>query len=185
MFEVAVYPKDKSDFLYEEYINFLAALSEHLLNEKICKKLLLMVHNDGAHSPKENDSKPIKELYKKIHNKENAIIIEEDLTPQMQCGIYGRSKLMIGTRLHSVIFALVGGAPSLAISYSHKSPGIMKMLGLEKYTIDIDQPNLEKAINLIGDIQENRESLLQKVNQKIELFRQVLKREIEELIEGN
>ena len=46
---------------------------------------------------------------------------------------------MIGTRFHSVIFALNSGTPSLAIAYGgNKAYGIMQEIGLSKYVYPIE-----------------------------------------------
>ena len=176
--------KNKKDQkkLYRNYIGFLAKISDYLIDIQYCKKILLVVHNDGKHSPRENDAKPVFDVYKLIKKKSSIIIINEDLSPQMQAGIYGSAKMMIGTRLHSVIFALVGGAPAIAISYTHKTPGIMQMLNLERYIIPIDAPDVKKTIELIEEIDRNRKEILVNTANKITHFRNELKQFIENII---
>jgi colanic acid/amylovoran biosynthesis protein len=44
---------------------------------------------------------------------------------------------MIGARMHANIGALSSGIPTVAISYSHKTPGIMDLLGQKSLVIDI------------------------------------------------
>jgi colanic acid/amylovoran biosynthesis protein len=54
--------------------------------------------------------------------------------------------------MHSNIFALSQGVPVLAIGYLHKTRGIMRMVGLEDWVIDIDKitPNsLEQMLEAI------------------------------------
>jgi colanic acid/amylovoran biosynthesis protein len=54
-------------------------------------------------------------------------------------GLYSACDLMLGTRFHSVIFALTSMVPCLAIEYEHKTRGIMRDLGLEEWVLPIDE----------------------------------------------
>jgi colanic acid/amylovoran biosynthesis protein len=51
--------------------------------------------------------------------------------------LYGSLDYLVGTRFHSVIFALTAGTPALAIEYEHKTSGIMRDLGLADWVIPI------------------------------------------------
>lgn len=59
---------------------------------------------------------------------------------------YGALDLLIGTRFHSVIFALTAYVPCIAIAYEHKTRGIMRRLGLEEWVVDIDAVTAEGSI---------------------------------------
>jgi colanic acid/amylovoran biosynthesis protein len=51
--------------------------------------------------------------------------------------MYGDLDLLVGTRFHSVIFAMTSSVPVLAIEYEHKTSGIMHDLGLDEWVHDI------------------------------------------------
>ncbi len=51
--------------------------------------------------------------------------------------MYGGLDLLVGTRFHSVIFAMTASVPVLAIEYEHKTSGIMHDLGLDEWVYDI------------------------------------------------
>ena len=51
--------------------------------------------------------------------------------------MYGCLDLLVGTRFHSVIFAMTASVPVLAIEYEHKTSGIMHDLGLDEWVYDI------------------------------------------------
>jgi colanic acid/amylovoran biosynthesis protein len=52
--------------------------------------------------------------------------------------LYGELDYLVGTRFHSVIFALIRSVPSVAIAYEHKTTGIMHDLGLQKWVVPIE-----------------------------------------------
>ncbi len=67
----------------------------------------------------------------------NVTLIEEQTEPDVMKASFGLMDLFVGTRMHSNIFALSGGVPVVAIGYLHKTRGIMQMMGLEDFVIDI------------------------------------------------
>lgn len=52
--------------------------------------------------------------------------------------LYAGLDFLVGTRFHSVIFALSEGVPCLAVEYEHKTSGIMNALGLGEWCLPID-----------------------------------------------
>jgi len=50
-----------------------------------------------------------------------------------------RADLVLATRLHSAILALIRGVPALAIGYQPKTGSIMARLGLDRYSFEIDR----------------------------------------------
>lgn len=64
-------------------------------------------------------------------------LIEEQAPPDVMKAAFGQMELFIGTRMHSNIFALSSGTPVVAIGYLHKTEGIMSMLDLASFVIDI------------------------------------------------
>jgi len=57
-----------------------------------------------------------------------------------------------GTRMHSNIFAITQGVPVVAISYQHKTRGIMRMCGLEDYVVDIEKIDCNKLMSLFDRV---------------------------------
>src|SRR5699024_1623610 len=56
--------------------------------------------------------------------------------------VYGECDYVIGTRFHSVIFALSEGTPAIAIGYGgNKGRGIMRDIGMPEYVVEIEDFN--------------------------------------------
>ncbi len=62
-------------------------------------------------------------------------VIDTQLDHVKLRAVYGDLDYVVGTRFHSVIFALTSGIPALAIEYEHKTSGIMDDLGLADWVI--------------------------------------------------
>jgi len=173
------------DGLYGNYLASLAEVADRMIEQDIIEKVALVVHNDGGHSPTEDDSVPINNIYSLMKHSDDAVVIDDDLSPSMQSGLYGNSKLMIGTRMHSVIFTFVGGAPALSISYAHKCEGIMAMLGLSRYTVEIADIDPDTVENKVKEIISNRDDIIQQSTNRIEIFRSQMQNAVKRLTTYN
>jgi colanic acid/amylovoran biosynthesis protein len=91
-----------------------------------------------------------------VKNKTRVVIIEEDLSPEGVMEIIGCMDLLIGTRMHSDIFALIMGVPVIAIAYEHKTHGIMRMLGLGDWVIDIENINEDILVSKTEELYNSR-----------------------------
>ncbi|MFD1599224.1 polysaccharide pyruvyl transferase family protein [Halobellus rarus] len=161
------YDRTEVPQLYDNYLSEMAEIADWLVAEEYVTNVALVVHNNGTHQPHEDDSKPINSIYERMSHSDKAVIIDKDLSPQTQSELYGKAKVMIGTRMHSAIFSFVGGAPALAISYTHKTEGIMAMLGLSRYVIQIGTMDTKKAKRRLKEIIKDRESIIEQSSERI------------------
>lgn len=65
--------------------------------------------------------------------------LENDLSPSDLMNLYGRLRLLVGTRMHANILAMCAGTAVAAIAYELKTFGILERMGLAAWGIDIDQ----------------------------------------------
>ena len=87
----------------------------------------------------EDDRVPARRVFEKLKEHGRVYIIDQPLTPAVLKGCYGQMELLLGTRMHSNIFALSEGTPVLAIGYRTKTWGIMEMMGLQEWIVDIEE----------------------------------------------
>ena len=65
-------------------------------------------------------------------------------------GFSGRlARLFLGSRLHSNIFTLTEGVPVLAIAYQDKTFGVLRMLGLDEWVVDIRAVEAGQLVDLL------------------------------------
>ena len=112
-------------------------------------------------------------------------VLANDYLPSEIKGLIGLCDAMIGARMHANIAALSSEIPTVAIAYSHKTPGIMEMLGQLDYVIGIEsisptivQQKFETVLNNHEDIKNQLRQALIKVRQdatsNIEIARKIL-----------
>ncbi len=100
-------------------------------------------------------------------------VIREDLPPPEMKATIRHCDLFFGARMHANIAALSSFVPTVAISYSHKTPGIMNQLGCGEYVLPVEALSgslIEKTFErLQQEKEEVRFRLHQRVPEMIEL----------------
>lgn len=81
------------------------------------------------------------------------VITHADFDHHDAHALYAGAEFVLGTRFHSVIFALTAGVPCLAIEYDHKTRGIMRDLGLEEWVRRIDEVSGDDLIALLDRLE--------------------------------
>ena len=149
---------------YENYLYTIGRVIDYIVDRMDATIILLpqvTVH------PNDDDRFAATKLCQLVKHPEHVRNLVTDFSPQEIKGIIGELDLFIGTRMHSNIFALAMRVPTVAISYEHKTEGIMSMLGLQRYVIPIDKLRFEDIIAKVDDAWENREKLREDLLPKI------------------
>jgi len=119
-------------------------------------------------------------LAKLPQNLGNFTIDEPSMTPQDALAVIGQSKLLLGMRLHSLIYAADLGVPMVPIVYQDKVAGLAQMLGAEAVhvdTMDADalwrlvQPALDGRAETAGALQ-----MQEKEQQNARLFSELMQK---------
>lgn len=119
-------------------------------------------------------------LAKLPQNLGNFTIDEPSMTPQDALAVIGQSKLLLGMRLHSLIYAADLGVPMVPIVYQDKVAGLAQMLGAEAVhvdTMDADalwrlvQPALDGRAETAGALQ-----MQEKEQQNARLFAELMQK---------
>ena len=69
----------------------------------------------------------------------------------------GRLDLFVGMRMHANIAALGMAVPTVAIAYSRKTHGIMRMLGQQRWVCDIDTLSSGALCDLLDSLWSQRD----------------------------
>ena len=140
----------------DEYENAISTLIEFFINE-YNGKVIILPQTWGPTEAEDDRLIGIKIEQKLKHLKPNLIVITQPIHPKLLQTIFGMMDAVVGTRMHSNIFALTHGTPALPIGYLHKSVGIAKMLGIEEWVIDINEINNEVLLQRFSDFWDKRE----------------------------
>lgn len=87
----------------------------------------------------DNDLSCFLRIKNKIEKKrDRVVVINNDLNPYVLKDLISKCDYFVWTRMHSNILALSSHIKTIAISYEHKTDGIMEDLGLENYCVNIN-----------------------------------------------
>lgn len=78
--------------------------------------------------------------------------------------VFASCVYVVGTRMHSVIFALTSGVPALAIAYERKTVGIMSSFSLQEYVIPMERATSELLEQKFLELDGHREEYLAKLD---------------------
>jgi polysaccharide pyruvyl transferase CsaB len=84
-------------------------------------------------------------------------IIEEELSPAVILSLISKLSILIGMRLHSIIFATITGTPFIAIDYDPKVRKYVYSLELPELLININQLTVKNIDNKLKYIDVHRE----------------------------
>lgn len=86
---------------------------------------------------KDDDRETSERVWSRLHSKQSCILITDNYSIAELKKIYARCDVLVGTRMHSCIFALTELVPVVAIAYEYKTDGIMGDLGLSEWVVPI------------------------------------------------
>ncbi|MBC2595279.1 polysaccharide pyruvyl transferase family protein [Ruficoccus amylovorans] len=137
-----------------------ASLNEALADQDIA--LLFIPHVTGPADY--NDDRPVAAEITR-HLSLPSLFIEDDLRPAVLKGLIARCEIFVGARMHANMAALSQGVPLIALSYSHKSAGIMAAFGQEGKIIDGKDLARETLVRQIKELLANRECTAAQIRQ--------------------
>ena len=148
------------------YVALMAKVADYLV-EKLNAQVVFISHviippKYGYH----DDRFVAEEIYQLARNKNSVKIIKGDYSPEELKGIIGRCDLFMGARMHSDIASASMHVPTIALAWSHKYHGIMRMLGQEKYVCDIGTTTFNELVSKINDAWSNRDEIGKKLASK-------------------
>lgn len=146
-------PKER----YQNYLKVMAGLIAYL-TEKYGANIILIPMCTSPNK-EENDCFAIDEMLSTVGNKERVRVIASEYLPEELSAIIGRMDMFIGTRMHANILALLNGVPLIAIAYEPKTEGIMKLMGLERWVLQIESIRLNELLQKVEEMWKHRNQL--------------------------
>ncbi len=114
------------------------------------------------------DMELMEDLEQELRNK--AIFIKDRYDIKEILSVVENLDLLVGVRLHSLIFSAVAGVPMIGISYDPKIDYFMETMGLQSLCT-IDEMTKDKVIDSIKDVLDNKDIYDTKINQKVKMLR--------------
>ena len=159
-----------SDEIYLAYLEALVSLTQWLLARDYDVRLLI---GDEADRTATQEFRAL--LSEGLSAGEEERIIDEpigsvdDLLLQIAA-----TDVVVATRFHNVLLAMLCNRPVIAISFHHKCESLMRAMGLTKYCLDINGLQAHALIERFSDLERNADTLEPLMRQKASEFRKEL-----------
>ena len=128
--------------LNEGYVKRYYVALARLLNQLIAQFGVHIYFFNQVTGPNalEDDRKAVEQVISQMGQNQGVTTwVNETLSPELLKACYGQMDFFIASRLHSGIFALGMGVPTLFIGYLTKTRGVLRALGLESWVIDLSE----------------------------------------------
>ena len=118
----------------------------------------------------QNDYEVMYEIMKSMKNKSNVFMIQKEYRADELLGICHQLDLMIGMRLHSLIFALRSGAIPIGISYDPKIDALLARFGREPVgnTAHLSSAKIVREFTEINDQYEALHAVIASTTKELE-----------------
>ncbi|MCA0985207.1 polysaccharide pyruvyl transferase CsaB [Halobacillus yeomjeoni] len=159
----------------EKYLDKIADAADRLRTDGYTI-LFVPMHGEG-------DEKSSKEVLKRM--REEAFILPADCTIQEKLKVVSESELLIGMRLHSLIFAAVSAVPFIPLSYDPKIASFAALYDVGPiFHVEHDTWDGDLLYQEVKNIEENRERIMKNSQQLTETYQSQTERTAAEALEA-
>jgi len=112
------------------------------------------------------------EILSLMKNKNQANVLKTRLEPEELLSLLSRLSLMVGVRLHSIIFSTMAGIPFIALNYDPKVKNFVENLGLFELLLELDNTSLKNFKEKIKYIRENDDRIKKILSKKVKILQE-------------
>jgi polysaccharide pyruvyl transferase WcaK-like protein len=105
---------------------------------------------------------------------EGRIIDEPVVSVENLLSQIAATDIVVATRFHNVLLALLCNKPVIAISFHHKCESLMSAMGLSGYCLDINDLKADRLIEKFCDLEVNTSKLKPLIRERVGEFRKAL-----------
>jgi len=110
------------------------------------------------------------EILSLMKNKNQANVLKGRLEPEELLSFLSRLSLMVGVRLHSIIFSSMVNVPFIALNYDPKVKNFVEDLGLSELLLELDGISLKNIKDKIKYIRENNDKIKEILSKKVKIL---------------
>jgi polysaccharide pyruvyl transferase WcaK-like protein len=156
--------------IYTAYLECLFIFVERLLVNNYDIRLLI---GDACDTPVIEEFESLLNRRLELYD-EKRVINEPTLSVEQLLSQIAATDVVVATRFHNILLALLLNKPVISISFHHKCASLMSEMGLSEYCHDINHMNADRLIEQFQDVERNAEKLKPVIRQKVEQSRKAL-----------
>ena len=100
-------------------------------------------------TPDVNDVAVAVRIREKMQRKDRGTILNKEYPSEVIAGLIASCDFLIGMRLHSLVFAILGGTPLVGLSYDPKVRNLLARVDMEKYCMALDGLSAENLFETL------------------------------------
>ena len=153
---------EPSNATYLSYLENLVLFVKWLLAQDYEVRLLI---GDDYDNPVTQEFRSL--LKKRLGTYDEKRIIDEPvLSVEMLLSQLAATDIVVATRFHNVLLALLLNKPVISISFHHKCASLMSEMGLSEYCLDINHLKAESLTERFCELEKNAEKLRRVIREK-------------------
>ena len=161
---------EPNDATYLAYLESLATIAEWLLAREYDVRLLIGdVADMHARQAFRDLLREGLSACDEDHIIDEPIFSVEDLLSQIAA-----TDIVVATRFHNVLLALLCNKPVISISFHHKCESLMRAMGLSEYCLDINDLKADRLIEKFCELEKNADNVKHLIREKVRGFREAL-----------
>ena len=133
----------------DDWMAPLADALDRIVDERDADIVFLPFQHSGRGLA--NDSLVSTRVAARMRHRERRAVLGTVLSPAETLAAIRSADLVVGMRLHSMIFAAIAGVPAVALSYDPKVQIAMDALGLGGQVVPLDQITTDAIVTRVGD----------------------------------
>lgn len=133
----------------ERIDRFYLAVLDRLCARDPAAKVVMLPQLYGV--GERGDVRYFEKLKAQSAHRDRIVVLPETCGSDVQQALIAKARFMVGARYHSIVFAINNRVPFVSLSYEHKMPGLLELLGLEARGVDVrslGQPDFDEAAGL-------------------------------------
>ena len=156
---------------YHDYIDKLSMFMAWLVEKKYPVRVLIgdVKYDNPVRQDLKSSLKNLSIEYNDCRIIDEPIFSVSDLLNQI-----ATTDMVVSTRFHNVLFAIMLNKPVISISYDLKNDALMANTGLSDYCQRIDNFDVNRLINQFLQLEKNVNRLKPLMKRKIEEYREAL-----------
>jgi polysaccharide pyruvyl transferase WcaK-like protein len=163
---------------YAAYLETLVVFVRWLLDREYDVRLLV---GDLADTPVTQEFRTLLRE-RSVTYEEERVICEPVRTARELLSQLAATDLVVATRFHNVLLALLLNKPAIAISFHHKCSSLMSQMGMSEYCQDIRRLNTDRLIEQFCDLEKNAETIRPLIKSRAEEFRRALDEQYDRIL---
>lgn len=147
-------------FKLEDYKEKIATTCDYIVEEAKAKILFIPMEH-------EHDYKVSLEIQEKMQHSNHATIMDANHNVEEYLCAVSLMDIVVGMRLHSLIFAAASNVPVVGIIYDPKVKSLLQRISMENYSVDVENFTETELKNKFIQAWENRQVLKLRITEKV------------------